>query len=379
MHASIRFASILSLVLGLGQSLFLGPLQAAEQETVGTFTAIEGQVHMTRQGGAQPVSVKLSDAVVYKAVIETQGASRAKALFLDDSMLTMSEHSKIQINEQIYAPNQGKRSMVFSLLEGKVRALVTKVFQGPGSRFEIRTPSAVAAARGTDFVVWIEPRGDGQGRSTEVPQSASPVSEAAGSLPIHELTGIANIGDSGNVDFTSHGQTVTVKPGQYATAVPGQPPVPPIPIAKGVPSAVSQAIQSTKVADAPKPETPRERFRATANATLGLQATTPGPGMGGKPLLDGLARPGNGRGASSMAPGMSTGMSSPTPAAIVNPPAAFSGALSSSNAPGQVPAFVNPPTPGGPPGGPPGGGPPGGGPPGGGPPGGGPPGGPPHP
>lgn len=270
MAASLRFLSTSLGLLGLLSSLGGGALQAAEPESVGTFTAIQGQVSMTRPGAAQPVSVKLSDAVFYKAAIETQDASRAKALFVDDSMLAVAENSKVQINEQVYDPKHGKRSMVFNLLEGKVRALVTKVFQGPGSRFEIRTPTAVATARGTYFVVWVE-KGAGETGGSSHGVAAPPAGEAVpASLPNREFTGIANIGDSGNVDFTSNGQTVTVKPGHFAIAVPGQPPVAPMPLAKNIPTQVSQAIRATSVVNAPKPETPHEILRATAGTQPGM-------------------------------------------------------------------------------------------------------------
>jgi hypothetical protein len=326
---------------------------------------------MTRQGAGQPVSVKLSDAVLYKAVIETQEASRAKALFLDDSMLAVAENSKVQINEQIYDPKHGKRSMVFNLLEGKVRALVTKAFQGPGSRFEIRTPTAVAAARGTYFVVWIEKGAGEQGTPSGAshPAAGSTVSGEAApvSLPFREFTGIANIGDSGNVDFTSNGQTVTVRPGHFAITVPGQPPAAPVPLSKGIPSQVSQAIRATSVVNAPRPETPREMFRATVSAMPVMPATSQGLGPGAMPQLNAPGRSGpghngNGNGQGAMPAGMAsptatvtalpatpvvpTTITTPTTTVVVTPPAAVTGAMNSTNAPGKIPAFVNPPTPG---------------------------------
>ncbi|MER3422311.1 MAG: hypothetical protein C4293_02840 [Nitrospiraceae bacterium] len=55
----------------------------------------------------------------------------------------------------------------------------------------MHTANAVAAARGTYFVVWIEN---------------------------DQTTGLMNIGDKGNVAFTAAGQTVIVKPGYYSTA-----------------------------------------------------------------------------------------------------------------------------------------------------------------
>ncbi len=279
MQTSIRLTSALVALMKLCLGLPSGPLHAAEPDIiVGSFTAVQGQVQMMRPGAAQPVSVKLSDAVFYKATIETQESSQAKALFLDDSMLAMAEHSTVQVNEQAYDPKRGKRSLVFNLLEGKVRALVTKVFPSPGSRFEIHTSSAVASARGAYFVMWIE-RGAG---AHETPNGITnqtllaPGEAGTPPLPNREFTGIANIGDAGSVDFTSEGQTVMVKPGHFAIAVTGQPPSAPVPLAKGIPMQVSQAIRATSVVNAPKSETPYEMLRAMANGTQAMSSMTPG-------------------------------------------------------------------------------------------------------
>ncbi|WP_447600738.1 FecR domain-containing protein [Nitrospira sp. Nam80] len=158
------------------------------QDEIGVFTAVLGTVNVTHPGAARVQPVKLHDEILFKDVIETHDESRTKAFFEDDSVLTVGENSRVEITEHIYNPDQNQRRMVVNLIQGKLRALVSKVFKGAGSKFEIHTPTAVAAARGTYFVVWTE----------------------------HGTTGIANIGESGRVDFTAGGITVTVAPGEYS-------------------------------------------------------------------------------------------------------------------------------------------------------------------
>ncbi len=70
--------------------------------------------------------------------------------------------------------------------------------------------------------------------------------------------GVANIGATGTVDFTSEGQTVAVQPGQYVVAPIGQPPIFPLPITSAAPKAVGNAIQDTNIQDSAAPETPLE-------------------------------------------------------------------------------------------------------------------------
>src|SRR5207249_2331653 len=174
--------------------------QGGSDEGIGLFTAVQGTVTVTHPHLANTLPVNLHDEVLFKDVIQTRHESRTKAFFDDDSILTVGEKSRVEITEHIYDPDRNLRRMVVKLVQGRVRALVAKVFNGPGSAFEIHTPTAVAAARGTYFVVWVE----------------------------NGVTGIVNIGHSGGVDFTLEAQTVRGNPGQYSVAPAGSPPAQPL-------------------------------------------------------------------------------------------------------------------------------------------------------
>ncbi len=171
------------------------------QDGIGFYTAVLGPAIVTHPGEDRVLPVKLHDEVLFKDVIQTQDESRTKALFQDDSMLTVGENSRVEIDEYIYNPEKNVRQAIVKLMQGQVRALVSKVFKANGSRFEIHTPSAVAAARGTYFTVWVE---NGQ-------------------------SGIINIGEKGRVDFTSGGMTVAVDPGYFSIAYEGHAPSAPLP------------------------------------------------------------------------------------------------------------------------------------------------------
>ncbi len=168
----------------------------AEQEGIGFYTAVSGRVEVTHPGAGRVVPVRLHDQVMFKDVIETKDDSRTKAFFQDDSVLTVGTNSRVEINEYIYNPDDNIRRAIVRLMQGQVRALVSKVFKANGSKFEVHTPTAVAAARGTYFTVWVD---NGQ-------------------------SGIINIGEKGRVDFTSGGMTVTVEPGYFSVAREGQAP-----------------------------------------------------------------------------------------------------------------------------------------------------------
>lgn len=191
--------SLIAIPLAFGSPLAMG--EERGKDGIGFYTAVLGQASVTHPGEDRVLPVKLHDEVLFKDVIQTQNESRTKALFQDDSMLTVGENSRVEIDEYIYNQEKNVRQTIVKLMQGQVRALVSKVFKANGSRFEIHTPSAVAAARGTYFTVWVE---NGQ-------------------------SGIINIGEKGRVDFTSGGMTVAVDPGYFSIAHEGQAPSAPLP------------------------------------------------------------------------------------------------------------------------------------------------------
>jgi hypothetical protein len=189
-------------------TLLLSPALASAEDSgpggVGVYTAVMGKVTVTHSGEPRMLPVKLHDEVMFRDVIQTEKESRTKAFFQDDSILTVGENSLVEITEYIYNPEANLRRSVVKVMQGQVRALVSKVFKSNGSRFEVHTPSAVAAARGTYFTVWHE---NGQ-------------------------SGIINVGESGRVDFTSGGVTVAVDPGQFSLAEHGK--APSLPVVHGL-------------------------------------------------------------------------------------------------------------------------------------------------
>jgi hypothetical protein len=80
----------------------------------------------------------------------TSANSRAKICLADQSVLTIGESSLVEMSEFKMTPQS--RTVKLKLEFGKLRSRVEK-FLGKDSRFEVTTPNAVLAARGTDFLV----------------------------------------------------------------------------------------------------------------------------------------------------------------------------------------------------------------------------------
>src|SRR5712691_7306434 len=271
MRHTLRYTVLL---LGIGMTLAIGwpvSAQGLTQQAIGLYMAVIGKVTVVHVGQPAAMPVKLQESVYFKDVIETQADSRAKALFDDDSILTVGENSRVEVSEYIYDSANNQRSSVLRLLQGKARALVGKLFAGLGSRFEVHTPTAVAAARGTYFVVWVEEKASQRMGMNEI-GTVRPVSFQG--IEVAELqaggTGVANIGNSGNVAFTSVGKTVEVPPGSYAFAPSGMPPFAPVIITPTVPPGVTGAIAGTEVPDVPQPESPGQAAAAFGQGVKAL-------------------------------------------------------------------------------------------------------------
>ncbi len=133
----LRLTTILLLV-----SLLLIGLTgiALAKDEVGTIVAIRGKAFIERD--KESLEAKVKDSLFMNDTVLTKEASRAKLLFIDDSVLTLGENSQVVIREVIYSKHKVGQS-IFNLLEGKMRSIVGK------NHFEVHTPTAVAAARGT--------------------------------------------------------------------------------------------------------------------------------------------------------------------------------------------------------------------------------------
>lgn len=113
---------------------------AASAEPVASVVAVRGKATVERAGkklNAQPkTGIELQDTVA------TAEGGRVKLLFIDDSVLTLAEKSRMSVDTFVHSRSDRGKSL-FNLLDGKMRAVVGK------TKFEVKTPTVVAAARGT--------------------------------------------------------------------------------------------------------------------------------------------------------------------------------------------------------------------------------------
>lgn len=145
-----RAALLLLLVLSVGR--------LAVAQEVGTIAALDGSGKIGR--GDVWITATPGAAIQRGDELRTGQPGRMRIVFQDDSVLTISDDSRVVVDEQVFDPSQGKSRSVLGLLQGKVSALVSEYYKQPGTAYEIRTATAVAGVRGTEFVVIYDPRDD---------------------------------------------------------------------------------------------------------------------------------------------------------------------------------------------------------------------------
>jgi hypothetical protein len=120
---------------------------ASDEAPAGRISRVSGNVTLLRGGQVQAGAP--GDAIYVSDSIRTAADSRAEVTFDDGSVLTVGPDSEVAI--ETFAPVAEESTAVLDLLAGIVRVTVNKATDW--GRFDVRTTTAVASVRGTDYLV----------------------------------------------------------------------------------------------------------------------------------------------------------------------------------------------------------------------------------
>lgn len=106
---------------------------------------------LVERGPESAFEAFIKSPIQLRDVIETMKKSRAKMLFTDESVMTLGPRSRASVKKFVKGMEGAPGTTVFNLASGKMRTVVGK------TRFEVHTPTVVAAARGTviEFTVAV--------------------------------------------------------------------------------------------------------------------------------------------------------------------------------------------------------------------------------
>ncbi|MGB8412441.1 MAG: FecR family protein [Candidatus Binatus sp.] len=143
-----HYSAVLGAELLLISALVLvvsGP--ALAQTAAGSFSSVSGQVQIQRTGAtigaASGVGVDVGDRIV------TGASGHAVIVLNDQSRLELGPVSSITLDE--FTITGGTTSTRVGLVSGVLRSLVNASSGGAPANYQVHTPNAVAAVRGTRF------------------------------------------------------------------------------------------------------------------------------------------------------------------------------------------------------------------------------------
>ncbi|NNE92976.1 MAG: FecR domain-containing protein [Verrucomicrobiales bacterium] len=146
----------IAIPLLLAALFLLSPEAAAEPES-GNVTVAVGQVTVTPPDGGAAKALKAGDTVAVGSTVKTGADSRAVIVMTKVSAIRIAADSEVVITEMKESDTEPK--VLVDLKSGSLGALLKPGAEGKMD-FKVKTPSGVAAARGTFFAVVVE---DGKG------------------------------------------------------------------------------------------------------------------------------------------------------------------------------------------------------------------------
>ena len=94
--------------------------------------------------------------IFFGDTIISKEKSNAQILFLDQTVLTLGEDTELTIDEFIYDPKSHEGSFISNVKSGTVKFITGQISKQNPDNLEVKVPSGVLGARGTEFIVLSE-------------------------------------------------------------------------------------------------------------------------------------------------------------------------------------------------------------------------------
>lgn len=141
------FLALVSLVM------FFAPSTVCAQQIVGTVSQLSGTAQIQR--GSLNVAVAQGTAIQLHDRLATSVNSSATVTLASGITLTLAEHTNLTFDQNVTTAGTGRTQL--NLVEGGLRSIVPVLMRTES--FEVHTPNAITAVRGTDFdTTYIEGR-----------------------------------------------------------------------------------------------------------------------------------------------------------------------------------------------------------------------------
>jgi hypothetical protein len=112
---------------------------------------------IVRLSGEELIANLQTDIVSFDEV-ETENG-RLKIQFVDETQVSLTEHTYMEIDEYVYDPDPSKSKMALNFVQGTARFATGGLGLVPKENIQIQTPTATIGIRGTDFTTTVDELG----------------------------------------------------------------------------------------------------------------------------------------------------------------------------------------------------------------------------
>lgn len=120
---------------------------------VGKILLVQGRVVIMHATESKGFYAK-NNHMLYKGdTIVTLDRGRVRLKLNDDSIITLASGTKLVINQSVYNTGNKTRSSFIGMDKGKARFLIKKLVDFKHSEFKVKTKTAVAGVRGSEFII----------------------------------------------------------------------------------------------------------------------------------------------------------------------------------------------------------------------------------
>ena len=173
---------------------------------IGEISELRGNGEILRQSEGDKLLAKLALDIFSYDDIRT-GNGRIAVKFVDESIIRLTEHSKIIIDEYIYDPDPSKSKLALRMASGTARFITGALGKIDKQNIKIRTPSATVAVRGTDFTTTV----DELGRSLVI-LLPNPDGSSSGEITVETMAGLEVLNKPYQATMVSMSESPPTKP-----------------------------------------------------------------------------------------------------------------------------------------------------------------------
>ena len=125
---------------------------------IGSISELRGNGEVVRQGTTDKLLAELALGIASYDDVRT-GNGRMAIEFLDSSVVRLTEHSTIGIDDFVYDPDPNKSKLALNMASGTACFITGRLAGIKKENIFIKTPSATIGIRGTDFTTTVDELG----------------------------------------------------------------------------------------------------------------------------------------------------------------------------------------------------------------------------